>query len=107
MDTNHPPAAGHHHASGDHDHARDQDDHSHKPVVTADNERRIRFVFLLTAGYAVIQAAGGWLSGSLALVADSGHMVSDAAALLLALSAYRKVARYGLNPASPLHQNIA
>ncbi len=57
--------------------------------MTAANERRIRFVFALTAGYAAIQAVGGWLSGSLALIADSGHMISDAAALFLALIAYR------------------
>ncbi|MET0508423.1 MAG: cation diffusion facilitator family transporter [Burkholderiaceae bacterium] len=53
----------------------------------------MRLVFLLTAGYAIIEAIGGWLSGSLALVADAGHMVSDAAALLLALVAYRVAAR--------------
>ena len=40
-----------------------------------------------------MQAAGGWVSGSLALIADAGHMVSDAAALLLALIAYRVAAR--------------
>lgn len=61
--------------------------------MTARNEHRIRLVFFLTAGYAVVQAIGGWLSGSLALVADAGHMVSDAAALLLALVAYRVAAR--------------
>jgi cobalt-zinc-cadmium efflux system protein len=63
--------------------------HSHRHNVTEGNEYRLRFVFLLTFGYAIIQAAGGWLSGSLALIADSGHMISDAAALLLALIAYR------------------
>lgn len=65
------------------------EDHNHKLVLTEDNERRIRFVFFLTASYALIQVIGGWLSGSLALIADSGHMASDAAALLLALIAYR------------------
>ncbi len=65
------------------------DDHDHGQVVTAANERRIRLVLVFTASYALIQAAGGWFSGSLALIADSGHMVSDAAALLLALIAYR------------------
>ncbi|MXS85711.1 cation transporter [Nitrosomonas sp. HPC101] len=64
-------------------------DHHHQQVVTQGNERRVALVFCLTAGYALIQAIGGWLSGSLALIADSGHMVSDAAALLLALIAYR------------------
>ncbi|ARP97430.1 cation transporter [Bordetella genomosp. 13] len=64
-------------------------EHDHKQTVTAGNERRLRLVFLFTAGYAIVQAVGGWISGSLALIADSGHMVSDAAALLLALIAYR------------------
>ncbi|MCM2505706.1 cation diffusion facilitator family transporter [Aureimonas altamirensis] len=69
------------------------DGHDHTQVVTADNERRIRFVLIFTASYAVIQAIGGWISGSLALIADSGHMISDAAALLLALIAYRMARR--------------
>ena len=67
--------------------------HDHRTSVTAGNERRIRLVFIFTAGYAAVQAIGGWLSGSLALIADSGHMVSDAAALLLALIAYRVARR--------------
>lgn len=71
----------------------DEDGHDHGQTVTSDNERRIRFVFIFTAGYAVVQAIGGWLSGSLALIANSGHMVSDAAALLLALIAYRVARR--------------
>lgn len=80
----------------DHDHAHGHGrgdahghHHHHAHAVTAGNERRIRFVFFLTFAYALVQAAGGWLSGSLALIADAGHMVSDAAALLLALVAYR------------------
>ncbi len=79
----------------DHDHHHHGHDghHRHAPAVTAENERRITIVFLLTAVYAVAQAVGGWLAGSLALIADSGHMVSDAAALLLALIAYRIAAR--------------
>lgn len=73
-----------------HGHAHDHShSHTHSPVVTAGNERRLAVVFTITAGYAVVQAVGGWLSGSLALIADAGHMVSDAAALLLALVAYR------------------
>ncbi len=71
----------------------DDHEHDHAQVVTNDNERRIRFVFICTICYAAIQAAGGWLSGSLALIADSGHMLSDAAALLLALIAYRMARR--------------
>lgn len=72
--------------------AADRHDHG-EAAVTTSSQRRISFVLAFTAGYAVIQAAGGWLSGSLALIADSGHMVSDTAALLLALIAYRVAAR--------------
>jgi cobalt-zinc-cadmium efflux system protein len=42
---------------------------------------------LLTASFAVIEALGGWIAGSLALLSDAGHMVTDAAALGLALFA--------------------
>lgn len=67
--------------------------HDHGASITAGSERRVRLVLIGTASYAAVQAVGGWLSGSLALIADSGHMVSDAAALLLALIAYRLAAR--------------
>ena len=84
----------HDHNHAGHDHAHDDHvGHSHGTAVTSGNARRIRNVFLLTVGYAVVQAIGGWISGSLALIADSGHMVSDAASLLLALIAYRVAAR--------------
>jgi len=41
----------------------------------------------LTLGYALIELAGGLWSGSLALLADAGHMATDSAALLFALAA--------------------
>lgn len=86
-----PNHAGHDHAG--HAHGDSHEGHSHVAEVTADNEKRMTFVFVMTAGYALIQAVGGWLAGSLALIADSGHMVSDAAALLLAIIAYRLARR--------------
>jgi len=49
--------------------------------------RALLLALLLTAGFAVIEAAGGFLAGSLALLSDAGHMVTDAAALGLALFA--------------------
>jgi len=69
------------------------DGHGHGGELDTGNVGRVRAVFFLTAGYAAVQAVGGWFSGSLALIADSGHMVSDAAALLLSLVAYRVAAR--------------
>ena len=42
----------------------------------------------LTLAYAGVEAGVGWWAGSLALVADAGHMVNDAAALGLACLLY-------------------
>lgn len=90
----HPDRPHEHAPDAPHDHQdHDRGGHSHATPVTSSNEQRIRLVFLMTAGYAVVQAVGGALSGSLALIADAGHMVSDAAALLLALIAYRVARR--------------
>lgn len=49
--------------------------------------RRLALVLVLTAVYTVVEAIGGFLTGSLALLADAGHMLSDVAALALALFA--------------------
>jgi len=56
-------------------------------AVRRQNARRLRGVLLLTASYMVVEAIGGWLTNSLALVADAGHMLTDVAALGLALGA--------------------
>ncbi len=57
--------------------------------VHADSERRVLWAMLLTGGFMVVEVAGGLVSGSLALLADAGHMVTDVAALGLALAAFR------------------
>jgi cobalt-zinc-cadmium efflux system protein len=46
---------------------------------------RLRVVLGLTVGFMIVEAIGGWLSGSLALLADAGHMLTDAGALGLSL----------------------
>ena len=76
--------------SSQHDHDHDHDhDHSHTPPVSQDNERRIFIAMLLTGGFMVAEIIGGLLSGSLALIADAGHMATDTAALALAWLAFR------------------
>jgi cobalt-zinc-cadmium efflux system protein len=52
---------------------------------------------LLTAGFMAVEVAGGLISGSLALLADAAHMLTDAAALALAWVAFRIARR----PADP------
>src|SRR6185436_4332590 len=49
--------------------------------------KRLGVVLLLTAGYMIAEVIGGWWTGSLALLADAGHMFTDVAALVLALTA--------------------
>lgn len=44
---------------------------------------------LLTGSFMLIEMVGGVISGSLALIADAGHMLTDTAALLLAFYAMR------------------
>ncbi|MGK2742316.1 cation diffusion facilitator family transporter [Tepidicaulis sp. LMO-SS28] len=70
----------------DHDHGAG---HSHAPRVSGSNARRVFWAMLLTATFMVAEVAGGILSGSLALIADAGHMATDAASLLLAWLAFR------------------
>lgn len=76
-----------HDAHADHDHGGH--DHSHVPRATPNNERRILVSFLLILTFMVVEAVGGYLSGSLALIADAGHMLTDAIALGLAYIAFR------------------
>lgn len=53
------------------------------------NGRRLLLAFLVTVIFMVAEVIGGLISGSLALLADAGHMLTDAAALLVALLAVR------------------
>ena len=79
---------GHGHA--DHTHAG----HNHLHGVT--DQRRIGWACIIIAVFMVVEIAGGLLSGSLALLADAGHMVSDAAALGFSWAAIH----YGRRPAT-------
>ncbi|WP_275288651.1 cation diffusion facilitator family transporter [Halomonas elongata] len=61
--------------------------HDHGTHGGHDSQRRLGWAILLTGGFMVAELVGGVLSGSLALLADAGHMLTDAAALALALFA--------------------
>ena len=80
---------GHHHH---HDHGRE--------AGRAGNRARLGWTLLLTVTYMVAEIVGGYLSDSLALLADAGHMFSDAAALALSLFAAWIAAR----PPTPQHR---
>jgi cobalt-zinc-cadmium efflux system protein len=63
-------------------------DHFHSHASgRAQDRRRLLIVLAVTASVVVVEAVGAWLSGSLALLADAGHMLTDAAGIVIALSA--------------------
>ncbi len=80
-------AHSHHgdHGHGDHDHGRGAD------------RRALTVVFALTGAFTVAEVVGGLVTGSLALLADAGHMLSDAFSLGVALFAVWLAGR----PATP------
>jgi cobalt-zinc-cadmium efflux system protein len=74
--------AGHAHDHGaGHDHAAEA------------SQTRVFYTFWLIAIFMVFEAVGGWWAGSLTLVADAGHMLTDSGALALAWFAARAMRR--------------
>jgi cobalt-zinc-cadmium efflux system protein len=84
MHHHHAGAQQHHH----HHHASDEADRS---------TRALRLALAVTLVVLVAEAIGGWLSNSLALLADAGHVLTDAAALALSLF----VAWFSRQPVTP------
>lgn len=80
----HTHAHGHKHADHSHEHA---------DVSSADGRRRVAIAGLITAVFMGAEVAGGIISGSLALLADAAHMLTDAASLALAWFGYKLAAR--------------
>jgi cobalt-zinc-cadmium efflux system protein len=66
-------------------------EHSHGGQARrhANNERRLLIAAALTGAFLLVEAGGGIVSGSLALLADAGHMLADFASLGLAWYAFR------------------
>ena len=60
---------------------------------TRGTDRALLLTLVVTAGFLLVEATAGWLTGSLALLADAGHMLTDVAALALSLVALRIAAR--------------
>jgi len=83
---------GHDHGHDDeHDHGHDHGHHHAHGLSELRRTplRRLILAFVITAGFMFVEAIVGFLSGSLALLADAGHMLADAAALALAMIAQR------------------
>jgi cobalt-zinc-cadmium efflux system protein len=79
-----------------HDHSKPGHSHATSPTETtgdavaahrAADRRRMVGALVLTVGIALLEGVGGWLTHSLALLSDAGHMLTDVSALALALLA--------------------
>lgn len=60
-------------------------DHDHRPPV--DLGPAFRWAVGLNTGYVIVEGAAGWITGSLALLADAAHNLTDVAGLLIAWGA--------------------
>ncbi|MCW5696583.1 MAG: cation transporter [Bauldia sp.] len=84
----------HHHGHGHHGH-----DHSHGPsAAVIAGDRKVAWAIAVNLALTVAQVIGGIAAGSLALIADAIHNLSDAASLVIAFGA-RRIARRPSDPA--------
>jgi cobalt-zinc-cadmium efflux system protein len=83
----------HHHHSYDHH----GNGHHHHDLGREGNKKGLTIALLITAGIMLLEFFGGLITHSLALLSDSGHMLSDASSLVLSLVAIW----FATKPASP------
>ncbi|MBP2627603.1 MAG: czcD1 [Firmicutes bacterium] len=74
----------HNHSS--HGHGGNDHNHSHG-LRREGNKKSLTVALIITFGIMIAEAVGGWLTNSLALLSDSGHMLSDVGSLALSLMA--------------------
>ncbi len=76
-----------------HSHAHHDHDHSHGVADTTDGRRRVAIAAVLTFAFMIAEVVGGLISGSLALLADAAHMLTDAGSLALAWIGFKLAER--------------
>jgi cobalt-zinc-cadmium efflux system protein len=81
-----------HHGHAPHPHAHGP--HAHHAAA---GERRLLLALLILGSFTLVEAVGGYLANSIALLAEAAHMLADSASLLLAVLALR----VGRRPANP------
>ena len=85
--------AGHAHADDAARHHARHDPHAHRHDEHRTGGSSLGVAVWLIGGFTIVEAVGGWLSGSLALLADAGHMFIDTLAIALAYAANRLARR--------------
>ncbi|MFC5469369.1 cation diffusion facilitator family transporter [Cohnella suwonensis] len=87
----------HTHGHGHHHHGHGGHSHHHYGDAREGNKRGLTIALLITGAILILEFAGGLITNSLALLSDSGHMLSDASSLALSLVALW----FTTKPASP------
>ena len=77
----------HHHSGHGHRHVHGHGHHDHDHDLRGASRRGLKTALILIATFMVVEVIGGVISGSLSLLADAGHMLTDAASIVLALVA--------------------
>ena len=88
----HQNESNHNSTDSHHNHDHDHDDHLEQTIAALDTkgyQRTLLISFVIITGYMFVEAIGGWLTGSLALLSDAGHMLSDSIALGATLMAFK------------------
>jgi cobalt-zinc-cadmium efflux system protein len=78
--------------------------HDHGPSLASAGSRHLRplaISFALIAGFFVVEAVAGVVTGSLALLSDAGHMLTDVVGLGMALAAIQLARRFDMRDAGP------
>jgi cobalt-zinc-cadmium efflux system protein len=88
-DQHHGHGHGHGHGHA-HAHQHGRAGHSHGKGAS---ETALLWALYITAGFMIAEAIGGWIAGSLALIADAAHMLADAGALAMSYAAVRAASR--------------
>jgi cobalt-zinc-cadmium efflux system protein len=81
------------HHGHDHGPSRNHDHGGHDHLHGATDKMRVLIAAVLTGGFMIAEAIGGWVTGSLALLADAGHMLTDSVSLVLAWYAFHLAGR--------------
>jgi cobalt-zinc-cadmium efflux system protein len=77
---------GHSHSHGSHDHSHGHGHHHHGHDAS---ERRLFLALLILGSFTLIEAVGGYIANSIALLAEAAHMLADSGSLILAIVALR------------------
>jgi len=81
-------------------------DHAHGPTLARAGQRHLRplmISFTLIGGFFVVEAVAGFVTGSLALLSDAGHMLTDVIGLGMAIAAIQLASRFGEPRAGSRH----